>query len=72
MSADAIATPVPATASAAESMMVVVTTNRVYHVSKEELMKPVQETSPAASSELVLCTSRDKCVKPVQETDLLS
>ena len=69
MSTDAMATPVPATASAAESIMVVVTTKRVYHVSNDKLMKPVQETNPAASSELVLCTSRDKFMKPVQETD---
>ena len=69
MSVEAIATPVPATASATESMMVVVTTKRVYHVSRDKLMEPVQETNPAASSELILCTSRDKLMEPVQETN---
>ena len=73
MSVEAIATPVPATASATESMMVVVTTKRVYHVSRDKLMEPVQETNPAASSELVLSTgSAGKCMEPVQETDQLA
>ena len=65
MSAAAIALPVPATASTAESMMVV-TAKRIYYVSRDKLM---EETNPAASSELVLCTSRAMFMKPVQERD---
>ena len=67
-----LATPVPATTSGgeAESMMVVVTGKRVYHISRDKLMKPEQETNPApASSELVLPTSRVKVETPVEETN---
>ena len=52
--------------SVAESTMMVVTAKTVY---KDKFMEPVQETNPAASSELVLCSSGDKCVEPVQESD---
>ena len=67
-----LATPVPATTidGEAESMMVVVTAKRVYHISRDKLMKPEQETNPApASGKLVLPTSRVKVEAPVEETN---
>ena len=57
----------------AESMMVVVTGKRVYHISRDKLMKPEQETNTApASGQLVLPTSRVKVEIPVEETDQLA
>ena len=50
--------------------MVVVTAKRVYHISRDKMMKPEQETNPApANGQLVLSTSRVKVEIPVEETN---
>ena len=52
--------------------MVVVTAKRVYHISRDKLMKPEQETNQFASGELVLSTSRVKVEAPVEETNVFA
>ena len=50
--------------------MVVATAKRVYHINRDKMIKPEQESNPVpAKGQLVLTASRVKVEIPVEETD---